>query len=90
MNLTSRVPEVQVFGSDLDHLTINTIRMPTMDAALAANFGHPGTSLPLAPAASTARNPQRGPPQGARQEASMRGGFCGLGFAGAMDYAVSL
>jgi hypothetical protein len=78
MNLTSRVPEVQVFGSDLDHLTINTIRMPTMDAAWAANSGQPGTSMPLTPAASTRAQPAAWPTAGAL----VRKRLCGEDFAG--------
>ena len=36
---------------DLDQLAINTIRTLSMDAVQAANSGHPGTPMALAPAA---------------------------------------
>jgi transketolase len=38
-------------GSDLDQLTINTMRTLAMDAVQAANSGHPGTPMALAPVA---------------------------------------
>jgi transketolase len=39
--------------SDLDQLCINTIRTLSMDAVQAANSGHPGTPMALAPVAYT-------------------------------------
>ncbi|HEX8674274.1 MAG TPA: hypothetical protein VF710_20415 [Longimicrobium sp.] len=38
-------------GSELDQLCINTIRTLSMDAVQAANSGHPGTPMALAPLA---------------------------------------
>jgi hypothetical protein len=37
--------------TDLDTVCINTIRTLSMDAVQAANSGHPGTPMALAPAA---------------------------------------
>src|SRR5215831_10785439 len=37
--------------ADIDHLSINTIRTLSMDAVQAANSGHPGTPMSLAPVA---------------------------------------
>src|ERR1700753_1158281 len=39
--------------SDLDTLSINTIRTLAMDAVQAANSGHPGTPMAMAPVAYT-------------------------------------
>src|ERR1700680_4835029 len=39
--------------TDLDTLTINTIRTLSMDAVQAANSGHPGTPMSMAPVAYT-------------------------------------
>src|ERR1700693_5022997 len=39
--------------SDLDQLTINTIRMLVVDAVQKAKSGHPGTPMDAAPAAYT-------------------------------------
>jgi hypothetical protein len=36
-------------GRPIDELTINTIRTLSMDAVQAANSGHPGTPMALAP-----------------------------------------
>ena len=38
---------------NLDQLSINTIRTLSMDAVQAANSGHPGTPMALAPVAYT-------------------------------------
>src|SRR5205085_11155354 len=43
--------EDMVSQSNLDELCINTIRTLSMDAVQAANSGHPGTPMALAPAA---------------------------------------
>src|SRR4051794_25341863 len=40
-------------GRPIDELTINTIRTLSMDAVQAANSGHPGTPMALAPVAYT-------------------------------------
>src|SRR3979490_3003702 len=40
-------------GTDLDQLSINTIRTLSMDAVQKANSGHPGTPMALAPVAYT-------------------------------------
>src|SRR5436189_5116018 len=40
-------------GQPIDELTINTIRTLAMDAVQAANSGHPGTPMALAPVAYT-------------------------------------
>jgi transketolase len=39
------------YGTDLDNTCINTIRTLSMDAVQAANSGHPGTPMALAPVA---------------------------------------
>ena len=39
--------------SEIDSLSINTIRTLSMDAVQAANSGHPGTPMALAPVAYT-------------------------------------
>ena len=39
--------------SEIDALSINTIRTLSMDAVQAANSGHPGTPMALAPVAYT-------------------------------------
>ena len=39
--------------NDIDQLTITTIRTLAMDAVEAANSGHPGTPMALAPVAYT-------------------------------------
>ena len=43
-------PVAEVTG-DLDRLCVDTIRTLSMDAAQAANSGHPGTPMALAPVA---------------------------------------
>jgi transketolase len=48
--LTTRVAEPSA-GNDLDRLSINTIRTLSMDAVQAADSGHPGTPMALAPVA---------------------------------------
>ena len=40
-------------AKDLDQLAINTLRTLAMDAVQAANSGHPGTPMALAPVAYT-------------------------------------
>src|SRR5215218_6603694 len=40
-------------GRPIDELTINTIRTLSVDAVQAANSGHPGTPMALAPVAYT-------------------------------------
>jgi len=35
--------------TDMDQLSINTIRTLSMDAVQAANSGHPGTAMAMAP-----------------------------------------
>ncbi len=40
---------MKVKAQDLDHLCINTIRTLSMDAVQAANSGHPGTPMAMAP-----------------------------------------
>lgn len=40
-------------GSALDELSVNTIRTLAIDAIQAANSGHPGTPMALAPVAYT-------------------------------------
>src|SRR5258708_12271234 len=42
--------------SDLDALSINTIRTLSMDAVQAANSGHPGTPMAMAPVVYTLWN----------------------------------
>src|SRR5205807_3826331 len=44
-------PGVKVSESNLDQLSINTIRTLAMDAVQQANSGHPGTPMALAPVA---------------------------------------
>ena len=45
--------ELKETAADLDQLCINTIRTLSMDAVQAANSGHPGTPMALAPVAYT-------------------------------------
>ena len=40
-------------SADLENLSINTIRTLSMDAVQAANSGHPGTPMALAPVVYT-------------------------------------
>src|SRR5688572_20908214 len=49
--VTSREEEIRVNQSELDQLCVNTIRTLAMDAVQAANSGHPGTPMALAPVA---------------------------------------
>ena len=44
-------PSLTPFGQDLDQLSINTIRTLSMDGVQAANSGHPGTPMAMAPVA---------------------------------------
>ena len=44
-------PLVAAVGQDLDQLCINTIRTLSMDGVQAANSGHPGTPMAMAPVA---------------------------------------
>src|SRR5580698_6438031 len=44
---------VATTGTQLDQLSINTIRTLSMDAVQKANSGHPGTPMALAPVAYT-------------------------------------
>lgn len=45
----NRGEEFAISSGDLDQLSINTIRTLSMDAVQAANSGHPGTPMALAP-----------------------------------------
>ena len=45
----NRTQDGAVSSAELDQLTINTIRTLSMDAVQAANSGHPGTPMALAP-----------------------------------------
>ncbi|NCA11669.1 transketolase, partial [bacterium] len=49
---TAVVPRT-AHATDLDRLTIDTIRTLSMDAVEAAKSGHPGTPMALAPVAFT-------------------------------------
>lgn len=44
-------PSLTPVGQDLDQLSINTIRTLSMDGVQAANSGHPGTPMAMAPVA---------------------------------------
>src|SRR4029079_2247212 len=44
-------PDVDLDAQPIDQLTVNTIRVLAMDAVQAANSGHPGTPMALAPVA---------------------------------------
>ena len=46
-------PDVDLDGQPIDQLTVNTIRTLAMDAVQAANSGHPGTPMALAPVGYT-------------------------------------
>jgi transketolase len=46
-------PDADVATSPIDRLAINTIRTLSMDSVQAANSGHPGTAMALAPVAYT-------------------------------------
>ncbi len=50
---TSRPQGAQPDHSELDTLCVNTIRTLAMDAVQAANSGHPGTPMALAPVGYT-------------------------------------
>jgi len=45
------VPSLSPVGQDLDQLCVNAIRTLSMDAVQAANSGHPGTPMAMAPVA---------------------------------------
>src|SRR6266568_1786480 len=47
------IPEVPVHTTDIDTLSVNTIRTLAIDAVQAANSGHPGTPMAMAPVAYT-------------------------------------
>jgi transketolase len=49
-------PVAEVITTDLDQLSINTIRTLSMDAVQQANSGHPGTPMALAPLVYTIWN----------------------------------
>jgi transketolase len=53
MASTSAAPVRAPHGTDLDRLSIDTIRTLSMDAVEAAKSGHPGTPMALAPVAFT-------------------------------------
>jgi transketolase len=44
-------PSLSAVGQDLDQLCVNAIRTLSMDAVQAANSGHPGTPMAMAPVA---------------------------------------
>ena len=44
-------PSPSQVGQDLDQLCVNAIRTLSMDAVQAANSGHPGTPMAMAPVA---------------------------------------
>ena len=46
-------PDVDLDTQPIDQLTVNTIRTLAMDAVQAANSGHPGTPMALAPVGYT-------------------------------------
>ena len=46
-------PDVDLDTQPIDQLTVNTIRVLAMDAVQAANSGHPGTPMALAPVGYT-------------------------------------
>src|SRR3954463_6706116 len=46
-------PDVDLDGQPIDQLTINTLRTLAMDAVQAADSGHPGTPMALAPVGYT-------------------------------------
>jgi transketolase len=52
MNLGTQ-PDVDLDAQPIDQLTVNTIRTLAMDAVQAANSGHPGTPMALAPVGYT-------------------------------------
>src|SRR5437867_5899620 len=49
--MTELLKNRRIETKDLDQLSINTIRTLAMDAVQAANCGHPGTPMALAPVA---------------------------------------
>jgi transketolase len=53
MASSSAAPARATHGTDLDRLSIDTIRTLSMDAVEAAKSGHPGTPMALAPVAFT-------------------------------------
>ncbi len=54
--MPATTPAATQSQSDLDQLSINTIRTLSMDAVQAANSGHPGTPMAMAPVAYTLWN----------------------------------
>src|SRR6187455_3163052 len=48
-----RVTVMTATSTDLDQLSVNAIRALAMDAVQAANSGHPGTPMAMAPVAYT-------------------------------------
>src|SRR6202041_3885467 len=54
--MTATVAEEHIAPPTIDELTINTIRTLSMDAVQAANSGHPGTPMALAPLVYTLWN----------------------------------
>src|SRR5207244_13273468 len=50
-HLRKEEPMSNATHTDLDQLAINTIRTLSMDAIQAANSGHPGTPMAMAPVA---------------------------------------
>ena len=50
------MPTATLTTTELDQLAINTIRTLSMDAVQAANSGHPGTPMALAPLVDTLWN----------------------------------
>ena len=53
MTTSSAAPARAPHATDLDRLSIDTIRTLSMDAVEAAKSGHPGTPMALAPVAFT-------------------------------------
>ena len=48
---SAAAPPISPVGQDLEQLCINAIRTLSMDAVQAANSGHPGTPMAMAPVA---------------------------------------
>src|SRR6201991_5396088 len=54
--IDTRERKSEMTDAELDQLTINTFRKLSIDAVQAANSGHPGTPMALAPLVYTLRN----------------------------------
>jgi Transketolase, thiamine diphosphate binding domain len=62
-------------NENIDLKCINTIRTLSMDAVQAANSGHPGTPMALAPGDGHPRDPRRGGDRSVPGDGGYRAGW---------------